>query len=407
MGLGTFNANGFFHSSFNATNLNQKSFSNMIMRLFPEGSSPLYALTGEVNRKIAKSVTHGYWTKHMAYTSLTVNGAIIDSVTTLVVDSTAGLLPNMTFQVPTTREVIRINTVTNATTLEIDRSFGRVAAATIPDNAVCKLIGNATPESQNRPTARSIATVWVPNYTVLIRNAWAVGGTTAAELAEAGFDNIQENKMDCMELHSTEIEGQLLWGQAVAPATDATTGDKIHATQGLVDAVYEFAADNVDTANATTTYAELVALTEGPFQYSTSKTGGGNKMRTVFCDSQAMKVFHEIGDTYGQITLTQKETSFGMQYTSFNTYKGRMNLVEHPLLTESAPAAGIAILVDLPTVGIAYLKGRDVKREEYDGSKDGSNSGIDATGGSLLSEFATEFMSPQTCGVINGLTAAA
>ena len=53
------------------------------------------------------------------------------------------------------------------------------------------MIGSAHAEAVNRPTARSIATAWVPNYTVLVRNAWAVSGTTAAELAEAGFDNVQ------------------------------------------------------------------------------------------------------------------------------------------------------------------------------------------------------------------------
>lgn len=406
MALGTFNSNGYFYSSFNATNLNQKSFAETILRLFPHGSAKLYALTGEANKGRAKSVTHGYWTKHMAYTSITVDGQILAAATTLVVDSTAGILPGMVFQVPATRENIRVNTVTNATTLEIDRSFGRVAAGTIADNAVLKLVGTAYAEATNRPTARSIKTVWVPNYTVLVKNAWAVSGTTAAELAEAGFNNVAESKMDCMDLHSTEIEGHMIFGQAQAPTTDATTGNPIHATQGIVDAIYEHASGNVQTAGATTNYSQLVDLVELWFAYSTAKSGmGGASERTVFCDSQALKVFHEIGNASGQITIEQRETSFGMQYTFFKMYKGLLRLVEHPYLTEQAPVAGIAIGVDLPTVGVAYLEGRDVKREDYDGSKDGSNSGVDATGGSLLSEFATEFKSPQTCGIINGLTA--
>jgi hypothetical protein len=159
----------------------------------------------------------------------------------------------------------------------------------------------------------------------------------------------------------------------------------------------------VNTAGATTNYNELVALTEEWFMYGAK--GGGTKERMILCDSQAMRVFHEIGNNWAQIQMEQKETNFGMQYTYFKTYKGIMRLYEHPLLNESSPAAGIAIAVDLPSVGVAYLKGRDVKREMYDGTADGSNSGIDATGGSLLSEFATEFRSPQTCGIINGLTA--
>ena len=355
-GLGSFNSNGFFYSAFNPDALNMKSFANTILRLYPNGTAPLYALTGEVNRAIAKSKEHGYFAKHMAYVSITVDGALpLGTETTLVVDSTANVLPGMVFQIPATRENIRVNTVTNATDLEIDRSFGRVAAGAIADNAELKLIGTAHPQATNRPTARTLVSTYTPNYTVIVKNAWAVSGTTAAELAEAGFDNVAESKADCMDFHATEIEGHMLWGQAVAPALDATTGNYIHATQGLVDAIYQHASGNVQTAGATTTYAELVDLTEQWFMYS-AKGSMGMSERMVFCDSQAMKVFHEIGENYGQIQMKQDETSFGMQYTYFKTYKGLMRIKEHPLLNMLAPAAGIAIGIDLPTIGVAYLK---------------------------------------------------
>jgi hypothetical protein len=407
--LGSLNPNGFFRTSFNPTELNKKSFSDTIMRLFPNGSAPLYALTGEINKKKAVAAEHGYFAKHFALSSMTVDDGsdLAAGDTTLVVDSTVGIVAGMVFQVPTTRENIRVNTITNATTAEIDRSFGRVAAGVIGDNDVLKLVGNSHVEASDRPIARSMVSTYVPNYTSIIRNAWHISNTARASLAEAGFNNIAESRQDCMEFHSTDFEGQLLWGQAVAPATDATTGNPIHSTQGLVDAIYEHASGNVNTAGATTTYAQLVTLVEPMFAHSTSKTGGGLKERMLFCDSTAIKVIHDIGLASGQVTMTTKETSFGMMFTEFKIYKGIIRLMEHPLLTETATATGIAIGVDLTAVGVAYLEGRDVKKEDYDGSADGSNSGQDASGGSLLSEFATEFTSPQTCGIINGITAAA
>ena len=276
---------------------------------------------------------------------------------------------------------------------------------TITDNDVCKLVGNAQPEASLRPVERSIASVYVPNYTVILRNAWAISDTARASLAEAGFNNVAETKMDAVELHSTDIEGQLLWGQAVAPTTDATTGKPIHATQGLVDAIYQHAAGNVTTAGSTTTYSQLVDLIEAPFTYSSNKSGGGLKERALFCDSTAMKVIHDVGRLAGEVQMTSETTSFGMQFMSFKFYKGTLRLIEHPLMNELAPAAGMAIAVDLPTIGIAYMEGRDVKKEEYDGSADSTGNGVDASGGSLTTEFATEFVSPQTCGIINGLTA--
>jgi hypothetical protein len=409
MALGTLNPNGFFRTSYNPTELNRKSFSNSILRLFPNGSAPLYALTGEVNKTKAVAATHGYFTKHFAVSSIVVDDGtdLADSDTTLVCDSTVGIAVGMTFQSAVTREVIRVNTVTNATTLEIDRSFGRVAAGVILDNAILYLVGNAHVEASDRPVARSMDSVYVPNYTVIIRNAWHISNTARSSLAEAGFNNIAENRLDCMEFHGTDIEGQMLWGQAVAPGTDATTGNPVHATQGLIDSIYQYASGNVNSAGSTTTYAQLVALVEPMFAYSGSKTGGGLKERMLWCDSTAMKVIHDIGIASGQVTMTVKETSFGMQFVEFRMYKGVLRLAEHPLLNETAPVAGVAIGVDLTSVAVAYLEGRDVKKEDYDGSADGSNSGTDASGGSLTTEFATEFRSPQTCGMINGLTAAA
>lgn len=411
MNLGSFNANGFFRTSFNPNELNRKSFSNTIMRLFPNGSAPLYALTGEVNRSKAVASTHGYFTKHMAYVSLTVDDAtgMIAGDTTMVVDSTVGVVAGMVFQVPTTRENVRVNTVTNATTLELDRGFGRVAAGAIADNDVLTLVGNSHVEASDRPVARSIKSVWVPNYTVIVRNAWHISDTARESLAEAGFNNVAESRLDCMEFQSTDIEGHMLWGQPLAPTADATTGNPVHATQGIVDAVYQYASGNVQTAGATTTYAQLVSLVEPMFQYSNSKTGSGLKERTLFCDSTAMKVIHDIGLASGQVTMNTNQTSFGMQFMEFKFYKGIMRLLEHPLLNETVPsnATGFAIGVDLPSIGVAYMNNRDAKKEQFDGSADGSNSGTDASGGSITSEFATEFKSPQTCGIIAGLTAAA
>ncbi len=407
MALGTHNANGLFYTSFNPSELNKKSFSNSILRLFPNGNAPLYALTGETNRKKAVNASHGYFTKHMAYASLTINGAKISTDTTIIVDSSAGVAPGMTFQVPATREIIRVITITSATVVEVQRSFGRVAAGALADNAICKPVGNAHTEASPRPSARSLNSVYVPNYTVIVRNAWAISDTAKATLAEAGFNNIQESKMDCIEFHSTDIEGQILFGQAVAPMTDPATSKPIHATQGIVDAIYQHAAGNVQTAGATTTYSQLVDLASPAYAYSNSKSGGGVKERAMFCDSTAMKVITDIGRLSGDVTQTTETTTFGMMFTQFKFYRGVIRLIEHPLLNELAPNAGIAITIDLPSLGIAYMEGRDVKKEEYDGSSDSSDSGIDASGGSLTSEFATEFGSPNTCGIINGLTAGA
>ncbi len=404
--LGSMNNNGFFYTSFNPTELNRKSFSSMIMRLFPNGSAPLYYLTGEVGKARAVAASHGYFTKHMAYSKMEIDGAKTTE-TAFTVVSTKGVAPGMVFQIPATLELCRVNTVTSATVVQVDRSFGRVAVGAVADEAILACVGNSHTEASVRPESRNLTSVYVPNYTVIVRNAWSISNTARASLAEAGFNNVAETKQDAVEFHSTDIETDLIWGQAVAPVADTTTGKLIHATQGLVDSIYQHASGNVNSAGSTTKYTELVDLVEPAFAYSSNKMGNGLKERALLCDSQAMKVIHDIGRLNGEVTQTTETTTFGLQYQSFKFYKGQLRLLEHPLLNELAPVAGLAIIVDLNSMALAYMEGRDVKREEYDGSGDSTGSGIDASGGSFTTEFATEFRSPQTCGIINGLTAGA
>lgn len=408
MSLGTFNANGLFYASYNPTQLNQRSFSDMILRLYPNGSAPLFALTGQANRKKAKAAEHGYFTKHFAIVRPKINGAKVAGDTTITFDSTVGIVPGMVFQVPATRENIRVLTVASATNVTVERAFGSVAAGAIADDADLILVGNAHTEASLRPTERSLAAAYVPNYTVIIRNAWALSDTARASLAEAGYNNVAENKMDCMNFHSTDFESNMIWGQPKAPAADATTGKLIHATQGFIDAMNDYASGNIQTAGATTTYAQLVDLVDPAFSQSTSKDAQGRKERTAFCDSKAMKVIHDIGRNSADVTMEISSTTFGMQFTEFRTYRGTIRLLEHPLLTEMGNGVtGTMLLIDLPTVGVAYMDGRDIKKEEYGTNGKSADSGIDAVGGSLTSEFATEFHSPPTCGIVNGLTAAA
>jgi len=399
-----FNSNGYFYTSYNPTELNKKSFAETILKLWPNGSAPIFALTGEAGKTKAIATSHGYFTKTMQFASVTVDDAsdLVAGDTTLVVDSTVGIIANMVLQVPATRENVRVVSVDSATQLTIARSFGRVAAGAILDNAILFAVGNVQDEAQTRPASRNITAVYVPNYTSIVRNAWAISNSARASLAEAGYNNVAETKSDCMELHSIDMESQILFGQAEAPSGTPPA----HATQGLIDSIYEHAAANVSTAGATTTYAQLVTAVEGAFTNQTSL--GNGKERTAFCDATAMKVLTDIGKAYGQVTIDQKETTFGMMFTEFKFYKGVIRLLEHPLLnglTRSAP--GLMIVADLPANKLAYMEGRDVKSETYDGSADGSNSGIDAQGGSLLSEFATEFKNPLGCAIFNGLTAAA
>lgn len=398
-----FNPNGIFYTSYNPAELNARSFAASVLKMWPNGSWPLFGLTSQMPTHRAVATTHSYFTKTMSFPTLRINAGAgyAAGITVFVVDSTVGVVPNQVFEIPGTREHVRIVSVDSATQVTVARGYGRVVAGAVVDNEDLFAVGNSHEEASNRPVALGMAAVYVPNYTQIFRNAWALSDTARASLAEAGYNNVAENRQDCMKFHSVDIESALLFGQAVAP----TGTPPRHATQGIIDSIYQYAPANVKVAGATTTMSQLTAMLEPMFEFQSD--AGSAKERLILADAQAMRVFHEIGRLYGQVTLDQKETSFGMMFSEFKFYKGILRLVEHPLLNGITLANGIAIVIDLNTMALAYMDGRDVKKEEYDSSKDSTNSGQDAVGGSLLSELATEFRMPQASGIITNLTAGA
>lgn len=388
---------GVFNTTINPTELNARSFAGTILRLFPNGSAPIFGLTSMSGKSKAKSSTHGYFSKTMSFINTTTTGALA-AVEVIPVASSVGMTPGMVLHNPRTRENIRIRTVDSAVQITATRAFGRVAAADMNNADTLIQVGTAFEEGSVRPTARRLTTTYVPNYTQIFRNAWALTDTARASLAEAGYSNIAEDRKDCAMFHSVDIESAIIWGQ---PKMDTTGAQPIHATQGLIDAMEQYAPANTNTAAATTDYDELVALVEPAFAYSTDMSNP--KERIGFGDSQAIKVLNQIGRLSGQVQITQNETSFGMNFTKFKFYKGTINLVEHPLLN-GLSRAGMLLVADMPAIKLAYLEGRDTRPEEYGTGGKLVENGVDAVGGSLTTEAAVELINPFSCALIEGLT---
>lgn len=392
---------GLFNTTLNPTELNARSFAGTILRLFPNGSAPMFALTSQGGRSRAKSSTHGYFSKTMSFIRQTLAAEHLAAVTTFTVPSTQGMVESMVLHNTRTRENIRVTAIVSSTQFTATRAFGRVSAATMDIADVLICVGTAHMEGSVRPEPRRLLTVHVPNYTQIFRNAWALTDTARASLAEQGYSNIAEDRKDCAMFHSVDIETAIIWGQ---PKMDTSGVAPLHATQGVIDAMEQYAPANTNAASSTTTYAQWVTLCEPAFQYSTDMSNP--KERVLFGDSTAIKVINDIGRISGQVQITQNETSFGMHFTKFKFYKGTINLVEHPLMN-GLQTGGMALIMDMPALKLAYMDGRDTRPEEYGTGGKLVENGVDAVGGSLTTEAAVELINPYSCALITGLTAAA
>lgn len=402
MGLatGVFNAN-----TGNPAELNARSFAGTVLRRFPNGAAPMFALTSQVGKTKAVSSTHGYFSKTLTFQIITTTATQTSGDTTFAAwPSTAGVIPGMIFWNNRTFEVIRILTVPSGVSVTVTRGFGRVAAAAVNIGDKWIQAGTAFEEGSARPTARRLDTQYVSNYTQIFRNAWAMTDTARASYAEMGISNIAENKGDCMMFHSVDIESAMLFSQAKMDTSGATP---LHATQGILDAMRQYAPGNVNAASSTTNFDQLVALVEPAFLYSTNV--GNAKERVAFVDNVAMKVLNSVGRHSGQIQMTVKESKFGMKYTSFEFYNGTIDLVIHPLFN-GLQQTGSMLVMDMPALKLAYMDGRDTINESYTPQSNtgtGTNSGVDGQGGSLTTELAVELINPFACALVTGLTAGA
>lgn len=113
--------------------------------------------------------------------------------------------------------------------------------------------------------------------------------------------------------------------------------------------------DNVNAMPNPTavTYDDVVDATIDAFKWSVNV--GDNTQRVMFCDTVGMRTMQDIGRFFGEVTVTQRETSYGMVFTEWKFFKGRLIVKEHPLFSAIGISPGFAVVVDVSAVKLAYM----------------------------------------------------
>lgn len=398
---------GMFNTGDFTTDLAKKSFAGMITRLMPNGTAPLFGLSAMLASEVAVQVEHGFFTKTMLFPSLNLDAAVADATsTTFTVASTANVLPGMILRANTTGENVIINSVISATQVSVTRGVGTVAAGAIADNVDLYQVGNAYEEGSVRPSALNITPVRVTNLTQIFRNTWAITDTARATQVIAGDTNVAESRQDCAAFHAADIEKALFFGQK---SQGTRNGQPFRTMDGLISIVSNltyyppsYAAVNVTTAGATTTYTQLEAALDPVFDQATDPKVANE--RVAFVGGAAKRVLNNIGRLNGTYQMVDGQTSWGLQFTTFKTARGTFRVIEHPLLNTNSTWAKMMIVVDLSTFAVAYLGDRKTKSEDFGGD---DTNGLDAVGGTLTTEMTTVIKNPPANAIINNLTAGA
>jgi len=395
---------GMFNTSSFTQDLAKKSFAGMITRLMPNGSAPLFGLTSMLTTETAVQVEHGFFTKTALFPEMQLNGAIgSGTVNVFTVDTTANILPGMILRVNTTGENILVNQVISSTQVQVTRGVGTVSAAAIADDVKLFQVGNAFEEGSDRPTALNLTPVRITNLTQIFRNTWALTDTARATQVIAGETNVAESKADCAAFHAADIEKSIFFGQK---SQGTRNGKPFRTMDGLISIVSNltyyppsYAAANITTAGASTTYTQLEAALDPVFNQATDPKVANE--RILFVGGTAKLVLNNIGRLNGTYQLVDGQTTWGLQFSTFKTARGTFRVIEHPLFNTNSTWSKMAVVVDLSTFNLAYLGDRKTRSEETGGE------GVDAMMGSLTTELTCLVKNPPANAVIYNLTAGA
>lgn len=405
MSTGMFNTGNF------TTDLEKKSFAQMITRLMPNGTAPLFGLTSMLSSETAVQTEHGFFTKTMVFPEMTMGAIALAAATEFTVVSTANILPGMLMRVTSTGENVLVEAILSATTVRVARSVGSVVAADTLIADTLYQVGNAFEESSTRPNALNIIPVRITNLTQIFRNTWAISESARATQVIAGETNVAESRQDCAAFHAADIEKAIFFGQK---SETTRNGQPFRTMDGLVNIVGTAAyyppsylgSTNIFTAGATTTWTQLEAMLDPVFDQVTDPKGANE--RVMFVGGSAKLVLNNIGRLNGTYQLMDGQTNWGLQFSTLTTARGKFRLIEHPLFNSNATWSKMAVPVDLATFRLAYLGDRKTQNKEFNTSgNQASDNGIDAVGGTLTTEVTTIVKNPPANAVIYNLTAAA
>lgn len=384
------------------SNIMKRSFTANLMRISPNGKAPLLALSGMARTKRIKGIAHFFWVKRAVFPQFTVAANALATDVALQVDSTMDATENrilIAFNISAgsygAPELLRVTSVTDATHLAVQRGVGGTTALPLNSGTLLVECGSAFEEASTAPTARVINITDYVNYTQIFRDKWDVSGTAEAVAFEPNVELVSNNMSDARWFHAQNMEWSFLFSRK--QTTTGPNGKPIRYMDGIESLILQFAANNVNSAGATTTYSQLEGMLHPTLDYVVDGQPIGEK--TIFCGATALEVINNIGRTSGYYALERDNTWFGMRFMRFRTSRGTWDLIEHPMFNSNAIMRKAAMIADLGSFDVQWLRETTHKDIAFDGT--------DASSGVYTSECTIEVNNPLGWGMIYNLTAAA
>lgn len=334
-------------------------------------------------------------------------GSACKATTTLKADQLNGILPNQVLMVECTGEQMLVVSVPSDNTVVVQRGMGYSDAKPMRANDRITVIGTAFEESSLRPQSVSMEFESIDFTTQIFRNTWSLS-QTANCVNRAGRKPARvENFQTAAYNHMRDIEMSLWFGERTETFRN---GQPLRKMDGFDALVHKHAPENVHFASATTNWKQLETMLA-------SVSDGGTPMGFVGAEPvliggrKVLGILNDIVRLQGNVQFDTGQTSFGFKFTSITTSYGTYHFMYNPLFDTSPYMSNTLRIVNLPSLMIKYLCDRRTQHHAFNIDESGKKQlvvdhGIDAMGGSFLSELTLHMVSPKSNGIIYGLCAA-
>jgi hypothetical protein len=359
-----------------------KSFAGTVLKLNPNGTAPIFALTDKAGKQSVDDPEFNWWTEGNAMVRLQVNGALAAADTLVTVDSldptasTLGanygaasnlkngdvlLVEPATDAASFTPELLEVDNVLSDTQFQVRRGAGGTTPATIANDIWLTLIGSAYAEGTGVPRAVSRNPLKAFNYTQIFKDTYEITGTADETYTRTG-NTWSEDKKRKMWDHAQKIEMSILFGRRAE-----TTGDNGKPKRFMGGLRSFIPSTNVTVFGAAVTQASFNTAVAPLFDFDT----GAGDTRIMFMGNDALNALATVFSTAHAFSPTSaRETVYGMGFTEYLHPSGRLLVKTHPLLSRHGLYKKSAFVLDFDALKYVYMKNRDTKSKDDVQTKD-------------------------------------
>jgi hypothetical protein len=378
-----------------------------IMLLFPNGDTPLTALTSVMKSESTDDAKYHWFEKTMSdqrfamTTNLAVGGNLvcagggmleIREGHILLVEQTGELIHII--DAPTNDTTIpAASMVRNFTTDPISTPNGiavTVAGAGVNPNVL--IVGSAFEEGSDSPVSVSYNPEEQYGLTQIFRHTLEATRTAIKTRLRTG-EHVREAKREALQYHTIEMERAFWYGKRTLPAAvRLVNGKPWRTTEGFLafmDRVYPTNVATLASGNLSMTLLETHL--KNMFNYGSSEKFGFCGNRALLAVNQCIRL-----NSASPYTLRQGQKEFGMTVSRLVCPFGELVLKTHPLFnrvtsgtTAGTPYYGSDAMIaamDMEQARYRYLKDSDTKYE-----KNLQDNGVDGMTSGYLTECGLEF----------------